>query len=206
MSRFLPVLLFLTALAAPAAGQDDPSGSAGAATLQPGDSLRVEIWREEELSGSFLVDERGIATLPLLGDVPVSSIPLADLRGTLLERYRRDLRNPSINITPLRSVYILGEVNEPGLYSVNPTVSLAGVVALAGGASSSGDLGNIKIVRSGAVVNSRLRAEASLAGAAVRSGDQIFVERRSWMERNSTFLVSAMLSVPSIIATILALR
>jgi hypothetical protein len=39
----------------------------------------------------------------------------------------------------------------------------------------------------------------------VQSGDQILVGRRAWVDRNSTFLVSALLSLTSIAVT-LAIR
>ena len=206
MHRILPLSLLLACVCTAASAQTTTPSTSPALTLQPGDLLRIEIWREEDLSGEFLVDERGIVTIPLLGDKRVIDIPVADLRDRFLEEYRVQLRNPSIVITPLRRVFVLGEVNKPGLYSVDPTISLAGVVAMAEGANPSGDLGKIRILRGGETLDGRLQPEASLVSADVRSGDQIFVSRRGWIERNSTFLVSAMLSVPGIIATILALR
>ena len=171
-------------------------------TLRPGDVLLVTIWREEDLSGEFTVDESGIVTLPLLGDKKVSGIPLDRLRDTLVEEYRIQLRNPSISVTPLRRVDVLGEVREPGVYKVDPTVSLAGAVALAGGATPAGDLNRITVVRSGGL-RERISSGMSLNTAHVRSGDQIFVGQRGWFERNSTFVVSALLSVTGILISVL---
>lgn len=174
-----------------------------AVSLAPGDVLRVQIWREEDLSGEFPVDERGTVTLPMLGEYRVAGIPLAEIRTRLIEAYRVQLRNPSIEITPLRRIHVLGEVNKPDLYEVDPTISIAGVVALAGGATSNGDLGKIRVVRDGAVIRQRIAAESALSGADVRSGDQIFVGRRSWFERNSTFVVSTVLSLTAVVIGLL---
>lgn len=104
-------------------------------TLRPGDMVRVDIWREEELSGEFRVDEMGVVTLPLLGEKKVNGVPVRELRDTLIAEYRVELVNPSITVTPLRQVHVLGYVNQPGIYTIDPTTSLAGAVALAGGAS-----------------------------------------------------------------------
>lgn len=160
--------------------------------------MRIEIWREEDLSGEFPVNERGILTLPLLGEKDVRGVPLGDLRDQLIAEYRVQLRNLSIVITPLRHVHVLGQVNQPGLYMIDPTMSVAGAVALAGGASSQGDLRRLEIARDGEVIQDGVPAEATLAQIDVRSGDQIFVERRGWFERNQNFLISTMLSITAL--------
>lgn len=179
------------------------SGSGASATmLHPGDILKVEVWREEDLSGEFLIDESGAVTLPLLGRRQAANVPFTELKAELLSAYHAELRNPSITITPLRRVYVLGEVQTPGLYTVDPTVSLAGAVALAGGASQQGDLKRLRVIRDGNVVLNGVPAESALGRINVLSGDQIFVGRRSWFDRNSTFVVSVLLSLTSIVITL----
>jgi polysaccharide export outer membrane protein len=167
--------------------------------------VRVEIWREPDLSGNFLVNESGVVVLPLLGARMVGDVPLPHLRESLMEDYQDYLRNPSITITPLRRIHVLGEVNKPGLYEVDPTFTLAAVVALAGGAAPMGDLNRIRVIRGDTITHERVGAAAALSAMDIRSGDQILVDRRSWFERNSTFLISVGLSVPSVVAAILAL-
>lgn len=176
-------------------GQTRPGTAAEEVTLQPGDLVRVQIWREGDLSGDFLVDQNGIVTLPLLGEQRVTGIPIGELRTVLLQQYRVELRNPSINITPLRRLNVLGEVTKPGLYPVDPTISLVEVVAQAGGATELGDLRRIRIVRGGEVIREGIRPGETLSTLNIRSGDQILVERRTWLDRNSTSLVTAVLSI-----------
>lgn len=171
-------------------------------TLRPGDLIRVEIWREADLSGDFPINELGVVTLPLLGEKNVDGVPVGDLRDQLISEYRVQLRNPSITVTPLRQVHVLGEVNQPGKYVIDPTVSLAGAIALAGGASGQGDLGKIRIARDGGFIGDAVRAEATLHQIGVRSGDQIFVGRRNWFERNTTFVISALMSMTSLVISL----
>ena len=64
--------------------QSTPAAADGQSRLVAGDALRVEVWREKDLSGEFIVDEQGIVTLPLLGRIDVTSIPLAGLRDKLI--------------------------------------------------------------------------------------------------------------------------
>jgi polysaccharide export outer membrane protein len=190
--------LFLL-LMAPAAAR--AQAQAEQITLRPGDLLRVAIWREGDLSGDFQVDEQGRVTLPLLGVRTVTNVPMAALRDSLMREYLKQLRNPSITITPLRRVNILGEVQHPGLYPVDPTVSLAGAVALAGGAGPEGDLTRISVLREGSPPMQRLSVGASLDQLDVRSGDQIVVGRRSWGARNSGTLVASALSFITAVTT-----
>lgn len=181
---------------------DNSSAAAETLTLQPGDSIRLAIWREPDMSGGFLVNENGIATLPLLGDVQVTEIPLGQLRERLLEDYRELLRNPSIQVTMLRKVLVLGEVKAPGPYAVDPTESILGVIALAEGPTSAGNPENIRVVRNGNIVVEQASPGLTLSELRIRSGDQIVVQPRSWLARNRGFLVSILLAVPSVVYTI----
>ncbi len=188
----------------PLVAQATPDASAPASTvLQPGDVLGIEIWREPDLSGQFLVNEDGTVTLPMLGDRRVIGIAVPALRDELISAYRDQLRNPSISITPLRRVYVLGEVNRPGLHAVDPTVSLAGAVALAGGANFQGDLRRIRVIRGSEEILHGIPLETALAAVDIRSGDQIFVDRRNWFERNSAVLVSSAVGLTSIVISLL---
>lgn len=201
--RLVFFLVIAWSLAPIPAVAQDATPPAAEVELRPGDVLSVEIWREEDLSGEFVVDRDGFVTLPLLGRRSVSGTPWPDVYDALLESYRDELRNPSINLTPLRRVYVLGEVHRAGLYTVDPTVSVAGAVALAGGANAQGDLRNLRVVREGQTVVEDVSAESALSSLDVRSGDQIFVGRRNWFERNSTFVITAALSLTGIVIQIL---
>lgn len=194
----------LGAQAAAAATAGEALGVDGPApTLFPGDVVEIAIWREPELSGRFPVDEEGTLVLPLLGPVEVLGVPVPDLRRRLLTAYGRELRNPSISITPLRRIHVLGEVMQPGLFPVDLTVSLAGAVALAGGTTPVGDLEKIRILRDGVVILEGAVPTEDLASIDVRSGDQIIVDRRGWFERHSAFLVSTAIGAAGIMVSIL---
>jgi len=106
--------------------------------LIPGDAIRLAFWREPDFNGDYPVDENGSVVLPILGYRKVNGIPPADLKAILLDEYREQLRNQDVQITLLRRVRILGAVHEPGLYFVDPTMTLGDAVALAGGATGDG--------------------------------------------------------------------
>jgi hypothetical protein len=147
--------------------------------LGPGDVIKVTIWREKELSGSFQVDETGMLTLPMLGRLRGAGIPWHELRDSLLVRYTAQLRTTSIILQPQRRVYVFGEVAKPG------------------------DLRRIRIVRGGTTLRANVPVESLFVGTALKSEDQIYVGKRSWFDRNSTFIAGAALSLTSIIVSLI---
>lgn len=206
MLRLISILIFATVFSPSSLECQASYPGSTVPTLQPGDVIKVEVWREVDLSGEFTVDENGIVTLPLLGTVQVTNIPLPRLRDTLLERYQKELRNPSINIVPLRNVLVLGDVNKPGAYRVDPTTTVLGVIALAEGIASGGSVNRIQVRRGEEIVEQRVKPGASLSALGVRSGDQVFVGSRSWFSRNRSFVVSLLLALPSVVYTITRIK
>lgn len=194
----------LVTLAPAADAQEQP---AGAFTLQPGDVLVVSFWREPKLGGEFPVDERGQVALPILGRRTVTSRPWPELRDTLMAQYARELANPGdVQILPMRRVFVLGSVTKPGAYLADPTASIAAAVALAGGATVDGSLNRVRVVRDGETVVRRVAVDSPLAAANVRSGDQVFVDRRGWLDRNSAVALSTFVGLAGVIVTLIVFR
>ena len=192
-----------------AAGQTAASSAAAADStrglLRPGDIVRLRIWREPDLSGDFPVDETGVVTFPKIGAFRVSDYNTASLKAKLLDSYAQYLRNPSVEVTMLRRINVLGAVKSPGLYPIDPTMTIADALALAGGATPAGDQHHVVLVRNGVRVTESLTAETNIAETPLRSGDQLFVPERSFVVRNSG-LVAAGLSVTASLIIALFLR
>jgi polysaccharide export outer membrane protein len=161
----------------PPPGELDPV--AAEATLNPGDGIRLLIYRQPDASGDFTVDESGHVVLPLLGAVDVRDTPLRQLKAQLVERYSAYFRTPSIQVTPVYRVNVLGEVRQPGLYPVDLTMTLPSVLALAGGVTPTGSLEKVAVLRAGRELRSDLTdpkvATRPVAEFGLRSGDQIVV-------------------------------
>jgi polysaccharide export outer membrane protein len=202
MNRFLGYRLLQTALvfaaiglsAGPSAAQTSAAAptTAAHAVLRPGDAVRLLIWREEEFSGEFTVAQDGSVVLPRLGRQEVMSETPDALRKRWLEEYGRYLRNPSIEITFLRRVTVLGAVREAGLKHVDPTMTIAQALALAGGTTPDGATDRIVLMRDGEPIQT-VSERTRIAETPLRSGDQLFVPERSWVSRN-TGIVTALIS------------
>lgn len=169
------------------------------ASLEPGDQIQIRLWQEPQLSGDYPVDESGYVSLPLVGLRKVTDRPASEVKRMLVEEYARQLRNQPAQITILRRIRVLGAVRDPGLYHIDPTMTLGDAIAMAGGVENDGRENSIRIYRDGRVHRARLDRGAGLT--TIVSGDEIFVPRKSWMERNATFLLGAIISASAVILT-----
>lgn len=185
-----------------------PGGERNVGVLRPGDMLRVLIYREKELSGEFPIDARGFVQIPGLGDLHVGGLSPVDVKVLLRQQLvRRGIGEPEIAVHPLIRVYVLGEVQQPGPYPVDPGTSLLQIVAQAGGPTNQANLGRARVVREGKAFGVDLRS--ALAGSAagrvvLYSNDVVVVPRKTGFTReNLSFLfgtVTVVLSVLNLIA------
>ena len=189
--------LLLLGRAVSGAGQQPAvvTGAGGEYALRPGDIVRIQVWGQEAYSGQFQVDERGILQYPIIGDITVTNLTVADLRDRLREELERIFNRPFVTVTPLFRMAVLGEVARPGLYTVDPTLSVLDIVAMAGGTARNGDLNNIRLLRAGAEEQLSFRREniqgRTLQDIGVRSGDQILVARRPFTRDDLVIVLQA---------------
>jgi protein involved in polysaccharide export with SLBB domain len=192
------VLVFPTVVAAQASAAD--ARKVANESLQAGDVVRLKIWREPDLSGDYQVDENGVATFPKIGPLPVSQLPPDSVKSVLVSRYALYLQNPSVEVAFLRRINVLGAVKSPGLYQVDPTMTVSDAVAMAGGVTPDGNPKKIELFRQGQRVPARLSLQTRLGEAPLHSGDQLRIPQRSWLARNGT-VVAAGITAVALIAT-----
>ena len=133
--------------------QDPADPTPSAYLLQPGDKLSVNIFQEEDLSVRELqVDQAGMITLPLVGDMQAAGQSPGQLSRAIETAYgNRYLRNPQANVVLLeaikRTVSIEGQVKEPGVYVVQPGYTLLSALALASSPLPDAKLDEILVFR-----------------------------------------------------------
>ena len=205
------LLLILPAIVAPPLsaqqqGHQQQAASAPAAVAdapQPGDVIRLRVWREPDLSGEFPVNEDGIVVLPRLGPVDVTRVSADALEQRLIREYSRYLNHAAIELTLLRRVQILGAVRTPGIYPLDPTMTIADAIAIAGGPAPHGHPNKVELIRGGEKLDIQLAREARIADSPIRSGDQLYVPERSWFYRNSGIVSAALTASVSLIIAVL---
>lgn len=173
--------------------------------LEPGDIIRLRIWREETMSGEFRVDAEGMAVLPRLGAWRVVEKEPTALRNELIEEYSKYLRSPAIEITFLRRINVGGAVQRPAVYHVDPTMTIRDVLLEAGGPTPWGRTDRVELIRDGTTIQAQLRVDLPVVESPVRSGDQLLVPERSWLSRNTSAAVGIGGALLSFAATMIIL-
>ena len=138
----------------------------------------MEVFREQELSGEFVVNEEGVVGLPLVGEVQAAGKTLAQLRGELTATLSREyVRNARIalDVVGYRPVYVLGEVEKPGEYAFAGGMSVHALVAKAGGFTYRA---NEKVVYVRHAGEGAETAYQLTSGAAVLPGDTVRIVAR----------------------------
>ena len=146
--------------------------------IERGDTVRVTVFGEPNLSGDFIVDTQGRLNLALIGPVSVASLTPDQTRTIIRDAYQDGyLRHPdvAVEIIAFRPIFIVGEVNQPGSYDYVPGMNVLNAIALGGGMTYRGKEDDIEILR-GAEDN-RISIPASLA-TPVMPGDTIRIAER----------------------------
>ena len=180
--------------------QQASSAQAGAAVLsveigdepiRPGDAVRLSVWRHEDLTGEFSVNQYGVVVLPKLGEIDVSRETHRSLREQVIRALRETVVSPSIEVVVLKRVRVLGEVQRAGVFLMDPTMTVADALAMAGGTTPQGRQQTVVLRREGVALFADLAVDTRLSDAAIRSGDELLVPQRSWLDRNSSTLIGA---------------
>ncbi len=147
--------------------------------LRPGDAVRITVWRKPEMSGEFAVAADGSLNHPLYRALRVTGIPLATAEGRLRTFLQQYETNPEFVMEPLLHVAVGGEVVRPNLYTLRPETSVSDAVAMAGGPTDRGRRDRVRLLRDGGeVVLDLTRPQPGVATTPIRSGDQILVDRK----------------------------
>lgn len=125
--------------------------AADAYEVQPGDLLFISVWKEEELQKEVLIRPDGAFSFPLCGQIDGRNKTVEDLRVEISNRLSRFIPDLIVTVSVLEingnKVYVIGQVNEPGQFVVNPRVDVMQALSMAGGATAFAKLNDIKILR-----------------------------------------------------------
>jgi polysaccharide biosynthesis/export protein len=120
--------------------------------LMPGDKLRVEVYKDTQLSQSLQVRPDGKITLPLAGDISAAGRTPLELRDGIVDSLKAYISNPVVTVivveTMPKMVYVVGEVNSPGPHPMPGPTTVLQALALAGGFKDFAKKNDIVIRRS----------------------------------------------------------
>ena len=122
--------------------------------LATGDKLKVEVYKDLQLSQALQIRPDGKITLPLLGDIPAAGRTPTELRDAITNALREYITNPVVTVIVVEAtpamIYVMGEVNKPGTLAVSGPISILQALAMAGGFKDFAHTKDIRIMRKSA--------------------------------------------------------
>ncbi len=127
--------------------------------LGPNDVLRMEVFGEPDLTTETEVNGQGIVKFPLLGELRIGGKTVTEAEQYLTQRLKAGyLKNPKVTvyIVQHRSIYISGEIKNPGAYPYEEGLTVHKAVTLAGGFTERAAKGSAQVLRRGEGQNEML--------------------------------------------------
>ena len=158
-------LLFTLTTSPGAPGQEAPQSKPKAGTTAPQaaaandaeykigaqDVLRIDVWKEPEISRTAPVRPDGRISLPLINDVQAAGLTSTQLAAVIADGLRKYITNPqvTVGVTEINSrrVYVTGEVTKPGAFPLLPNMTVLQALSSSGGFTQFAKLKNIYVLR-----------------------------------------------------------
>ncbi|HVO78826.1 MAG TPA: SLBB domain-containing protein [Candidatus Bathyarchaeia archaeon] len=122
----------------------------------PGDELLIRAWGQIEFDVHARVDRNGTIFIPKVGNLNVAGLKFEQLHGFLTSQISRIYRDFDLNVSmgDLRSidVFVVGQAQQPGRYTVSALSTLANAIFTSGGPLPSGSMRKIQLKRGAKVV------------------------------------------------------
>jgi polysaccharide biosynthesis/export protein len=150
--RALVLLVLLTTVTVASAQAQSEGSPLELYKVGVSDLLRLSVWQQPELDRTLTVDEDGLITVPLIGEVRAAGYSLSELEQEILNRiqvFHRDVPRVTLDMAEYNSkaIYVLGAVTQPGKFAVYPVPNVWQAIREAGGVAPDGDLSRVRIYR-----------------------------------------------------------
>jgi polysaccharide biosynthesis/export protein len=119
--------------------------------LNPGDELEVAVWKEPDLTKKVIVRPDGKISFPLTGDVLATGRTVAQVQTEISNKLKTYIPDPvvTVSVTGIEGnkIYVIGQVNKPGAYVMNPRYTVLQALSLAGGMTPFAATNDIMVLR-----------------------------------------------------------
>jgi polysaccharide export outer membrane protein len=119
--------------------------------IGPQDLLRIDVWKELEISRTVPVRPDGKISLPLLNDVQAAGLTPMQLAGVIGEGLKKYITDPQVTVTVSeinsRRIYVTGEVLKAGAFPLLPNMTVLQALSSSGGFTQFARIKNIYVLR-----------------------------------------------------------
>ncbi|TDT67864.1 protein involved in polysaccharide export with SLBB domain [Hypnocyclicus thermotrophus] len=125
--------------------------------LGMGDTININSWSDillpDEANKNFMpiltIDNSGNLFIPNIGIIKAEGKTIAELEKDILYKANKKIKNFNIDISLKNSrtfaITVIGEINKPGIYSIDKYYNLFNILYTAGGINKNSSIRNIKI-------------------------------------------------------------
>lgn len=121
-------------------------------TIHAGDQLEVSVWKEVDLQRTVLIRPDGRFSFPLTGEVQAAGRSPVEVRAYIEDRLKAFIPEPVVTVTVTgvngNGIYVIGQVNKPGAFVMNPRLNVLQALSVAGGMTPFAKLDDIIVIRS----------------------------------------------------------
>lgn len=119
--------------------------------LNAGDQLEVSVWKEPDLTKMVIVRPDGKFSFPLAGEVPAAGRTAAQIQADISARLKKYIPEPVVtaSVTGLEGnrIYVIGQVNKPGSFVMNPRFNVLQALTMAAGMTPFAATNDIIVLR-----------------------------------------------------------
>lgn len=188
---------------------DSTAGDRVGGTLRSGDLLKIAVFRNKELTGDYLIDSQGRLVVPGLGELRAAGLTPGQVENGLRQLLACQGIRPDVSVQAQIRVSVLGEVRNPGVFPVDPGVTLLQLLTAAGGETQRADLSRATVIRGGKSypVNLETALRGGSSGSIILNSNDVLVvpKRGGFTREDASFAfgaVAALVTVVNLIVTI----
>jgi polysaccharide biosynthesis/export protein len=119
--------------------------------IGPQDVLRIDVWKEAEISRTLPVRPDGKISLPLLNDVQAAGLTAMQLASVISDGLKKFITNPQVTVSVTeinsRRIYVTGEVLKPGAFPLLPNMTVLQALSSSGGFTQFARVKSIYVLR-----------------------------------------------------------
>jgi len=119
--------------------------------IGPQDVLRIDVWKEPDITRTIPVRPDGKISLPLLNDVQATGLSAHELAMNISKGFEKYINNPQVTVTVMeinsRRVYLTGEVARTGAIPLLPNMTVLQALSSGGGFTQFAKIKSIYVLR-----------------------------------------------------------
>ncbi|TRX56973.1 polysaccharide biosynthesis/export family protein [Thalassomonas sp. M1454] len=154
--------------------------------VEPGDTIKITVFGEDDLSKQLMLENSGEVTYPFLGVLPIKGLTVFQIEQLIFNGLKGDYLiypHVSVEVVKYRPFYIKGDVQIEGSYSYKPGLNVGQAMVIAGGSITAIEQNEFYILSNNGGNNT---FEPVNFSSRLNAGDIVIIENKSTLQSSSS--------------------